>query len=107
MLPVNYDQLTRQRITYSDLFDQEGARVVGDSAYLALEDLRQAVLLDIRDRLQHTDKMITRTPDDTTPAVVLASDWYDDASRGAEIVALNNIPHPGFVPPESIRVASE
>ncbi|EAZ5304637.1 DNA circularization protein [Salmonella enterica] len=107
VLPVNYDQLTRQRTTYSDLFDQEGARVVGDSAYLALEDLRQAVLLDIRDRLQHTDKMITRTPGDTTPAVVLASDWYDDASRGAEIVALNNIPHPGFVPPEPIRTASE
>ncbi|MHA6305709.1 DNA circularization protein [Hafnia paralvei] len=107
VLPVSYDQLTRQRITYNKLFDQESCRVVGDLPFLALEDLRQAVSLDIRKRLQQTAKMITRTPDDVTPAVVLASDWYDDAARGAEIVALNNIPHPGFVPPRPLRVPSE
>lgn len=106
-LPVSYDQLTRQRMTYNKLFDQESCRVVGDLPFLALEDLRQAVSLDIRERLQKTAKMVTRTPDDVTPAVVLASTWYDDASRGAEIVALNNIPHPGFVPPEPLRVLSE
>jgi hypothetical protein len=107
VLPVSYDQLARQRTSYSQLFDRETCRVVGDDPFLRLEDLRQAVWLDIQKRLQLTAKTITRTPDDVTPAVVLAADWYDDASRGAEIVALNNIPHPGFVPPEPLRVASE
>lgn len=107
ILPVSYDQLTRQRVTYNQLFDRESGRVVGDLPFIALENLRQAVSLDIRNRLQKTAKMITRTPDDVTPAVVLASDWYDDAARGAEIVALNNIPHPGFVPPKPLRVESE
>lgn len=107
VMPVSYDQLTRQRVTYSQLFDRETCRVTGDDPFIRLENLRQAVLLDIQKRLQQSAKMITRTPDDVTPAVVLASTWYDDAGRGAEIVALNNIPHPGFVPPDPLRVASE
>lgn len=107
VLPVSYDQLSRQRISYGQLFDRESCRVSGDLAFMKLEDLRQAVWLDIQKRLQQAAKMITRTPDDVTPSVVLASDWFDDAARGAEIVALNNIPHPGFVPPEKLRVASE
>lgn len=107
VLPMSYDQLSRQRISYNQLFDREICRVVGDEPFIRFEDLRQAVWLDIQKRLQLTAKMVTRTPDDVTPAVVLAADWYDDASRGAEIVALNNIPHPGFVSPEPLRVASE
>ncbi len=107
VMPVSYDQLTRQRVTYSQLFDRETCRVNGDDPFVRLENLRQAVLLDIQKRLQQSAKMITRTPSDVTPAVVLASTWYDDAARGAEIVALNNIPHPGFVRPEQLRVASE
>lgn len=107
ILPVSYDQLTRQRIGYNQIFDRESCRVSGDLAFFRFEDLRQAVWLDIQKRLQQSAKMITRTPDDVTPSVVLASDWYDDAARGAEIVALNNIPEPGFVPPEPLRVTSE
>ncbi|ELA6496113.1 DNA circularization N-terminal domain-containing protein [Salmonella enterica] len=107
ILPASYDQLTQQRISYNQLFDRESCRVTGDVTFISFEDLRQAVWLDIQKRLQMASKMITRTPDDVTPAVVLGSDWYDDASRGAEIVALNDIPHPGFVPPDPLRVASE
>lgn len=107
VLPVSYDQLARQRTSYSQLFDRETCRVSGDEPFIRIEDLRQTVWLDIQKRLQLTAKTVTRTPDDVTPAVVLAADWYDDASRGAEIVALNNIPHPGFIPPEPLRVAYE
>lgn len=107
VMPINYDQLTRQRVSFNSLFDREFNRVSGDMPFIRMEDLRQAIWLDIQKRLQQASKMITRTPDGVTPAVVLASDWYDDAGRGAEIVALNNIPHPGFVPPEPLRVASE
>ncbi|SAF46690.1 DNA circularization protein [Enterobacter kobei] len=107
VLPASYDQLTRQNVSYSQLFDKETCRVVGDDPFVRLEDLRQAVWLDIQKRLQLSAKMVSRTPDDVTPAVVLAATWYDDAGRSAEIVALNNIPHPGFVPPNQLRVASE
>lgn len=107
VLPINYDQLTYQRVTWNRLFDEESCRVVGDLPFLALEELRQSVSLDIRKRLQQTARMVTRTPDEVSPAVVLASDWYDNAARGAEIVALNNIIHPGFVPVRPLRVPAE
>ncbi|HCD7552974.1 TPA: DNA circularization N-terminal domain-containing protein [Citrobacter farmeri] len=107
VLPASYDQLTRQRETYNRIFDTELCRVVGDEAFMRTEDLRQSIMLDVQKRLQQTAKMITRKPDDISPAVVLAADWYDNAGRGSEIVALNNIPHPGFVPPDNLRVASE
>ncbi|WP_455424791.1 DNA circularization protein [Dryocola sp. LX212] len=106
VLPVSYDQLTRQRVTYNRLFDQEASRVQGDLPFMMLEDLRQAVSLDIQRRLQQTAKAVVRKPDEVSPAVILAADWYDDAARGAEIVAMNDIIHPGFVPPRPLRVAS-
>lgn len=107
LMPATYDQLTQQRISYNRLFDRESCRIDGDLPFLRLEDLRQAVSLDIRKRLQQTAKTVTRTPPDVLPAVVLASDWYDDASRCDEIIALNALPHPGFVPAETLRVSSE
>lgn len=107
VLPVSYDQLTYQRVTYNRLFDEESCRGVGDLPFLALEDLRQAVSLDIRKRLQQSARMTVRTPDQVEPVVVLASDWYDNAGRGAEIVALNNIIHPGFVPARPLRAPAE
>lgn len=106
-LPVSYDELTAQRISFNQIFDNETCRADGDRVFLALENLRQTVFLDIHNRLQRSAKMVTRQPDSVLPAVVLASDWYDDASRGAEIVALNDIPHPAFVPPKNLRVAAE
>lgn len=103
-LPVSYDQLNRLRFSFNHLFDQESTRIVGDDAYLALEALRVAVSQDIRNRLTQVGKMTTRTPLEVTPAVVLAADWYDDAGRADEIVARNDIAHPGFVPPNPLRV---
>lgn len=107
IMPASYDQLTRQRVTYNQLFDRESCRVNGDFVFSSLERLRQTIWLDIQKRLQRSSKMITRTPDEVSSAVVLAAEWYDDAGRGLEIVALNNIPHPGFVPAEPLRAATE
>jgi prophage DNA circulation protein len=37
-------------------------------------------------------------PQATQPALVLAYSLYEDASRDADIIARNNVRHPGFVP---------
>lgn len=106
-LPVSYDQLAAERSSYTELFDQETARAVGDNGYQGLETLRIATSKDLRHRLIQAGKMTTRTPVEVIPAIVLAADWYDDAARANEIVARNNIPHPGFVPPAPLRVSIE
>ena len=48
-------------------------------------------------------RSVTRTPSDTVPALVLAAEWYDDAARAGELIAKNNLSHPGFVPPDPLR----
>jgi len=37
----------------------------------------------------------------------IAQFLYGDGSRADEIIARNNIPHPGFVSPEPLQVLSE
>ena len=51
-------------------------------------------------------RLTTYTPGTTLPAVVLAYDLYEDASRSDELVRRNGLSHPGFVPPEPLKVLS-
>lgn len=69
-----------------------------DEVFNALADLRTAVVRDINTRAADMARLIPYTPKATLPAVVLAYMIYGDASRDADIVARNNIAHPGFVP---------
>lgn len=52
-------------------------------------------------------RLSTVTPLEVTPALVLAWRQHADATRAGEIIARNGIRHPGFVPAEPLRIASE
>jgi prophage DNA circulation protein len=41
------------------------------------------------------------------PALVLAYDYYGDASRDSEIIERNNVKHGGFVPSEPLKMLNE
>lgn len=75
-----------------------------DATYAALQDARSKVWKDLTDRSRDGARLTTRTPPDTTPAVVLAYDYYEDAERATDIVTRNRLRHPGFVPPIPLRV---
>jgi len=75
-----------------------------DNAYTALTDARGVVWQDLTTRARDSARLSTKTPPETTPALVLAYDWYEDASRATEIVTRNQIRHPGFVPPLPLKV---
>lgn len=68
-----------------------------DDVFNALSDLRTAVVRDINTRASDLSKLIPYTPKATLPAVVLAYMIYGDAIKDAEIIARNEIEHPGFV----------
>ena len=68
-----------------------------DDVFVALTDLRTAVVNDINTRAVDLSKVVAYTPKATMPAVVLAYRLYGDATRDQEIVARNSISHPGFV----------
>ena len=70
---------------------------VDDIVYLSLLDLRVAVNNDIRSRGADLTRLKKFTPLTTLPALVISHQLYGDASREGEVVARNNIRHPGFV----------
>lgn len=98
-----HDELEDTRQTVISAIDKESERTTDDGVYQALRDLRRELVSTLRQQQQHSSKLVTRTPSDTVPALVLAAEWYDDAGRADELIAKNNLSHPGFVPPEPLR----
>lgn len=75
-----------------------------DQVYAALMKARAAVWKDLTTRARESARLTTLTPNEVTPALVLAYDYYEDASRDTDIVARNGIRHPGFVPVLPMKV---
>ena len=70
----------------------------GDPLFVALTDLRVAMVRDITTRGANLARVVSYRPGATLPALALAYDLYGDATRDQEIVTRNRISHPGFVP---------
>lgn len=101
---ATWDDLTDIRSALNDAIDREQLRAADDSVFLALATLRADVNRDISTRLAQVEKTVTRTASEPIPALVLAAEWYDDATRENEILYRNEIAHPGFVPVKALRV---
>lgn len=101
---ATWDDLTDIRSALNDAIDREQLRTTDDGVFLALGTLRADVNKDISSRLAQVEKTITRSPGEPIPAIVLAAEWYDDATRESEILYRNDIAHPGFVPVKALRV---
>lgn len=98
-----YDDTIGLRNNLTAALDAESLNA-SDSTYAALQDARSKVWKDLTERSRDGARLTTRTPAETTPAVVLAYDYYEDAGRAGDIVARNRLRHPGFVPPAPLRV---
>lgn len=98
-----HDETISLRNNLSAALDAESL-VASDDVYEALQDARGKVWQDLTERARDSARLTTVSPPDTTPALVLAYDYYEDAARDGDIVARNGIRHPGFVPPEPLRV---
>lgn len=85
-----------------------GGDPIDDGLFDSLASLRLAVTEDLSTRAGRLPAVRNHTPEASLPALVLAHNLYGDASREAEIVSLNNIPHPGrVVGGRSLEVLSE
>lgn len=69
-----------------------------DESYVALTDLKVAMVRDIAARGADLARVLTITPAATLPALVIAHQLYGDTASEADIVARNRVRHPGFVP---------
>ena len=99
-----YQDAMALRTTLTKAIDGELGAASSDDLYQAWADLRGAIYDDLTLRARKAARLQTITPPDTTPALALAYDLYEDAGRDAEIVTRNAIRHPGFVPSEPLLV---
>lgn len=99
-----WDELVDVRDTLNDAIDKELSRITDDRLFLALRRVKSDLNNDIKTRLTQASKTVIRTPDEVTPALVLAATWFDNAGRESDIVKRNAVAHPGFVPVSPLRV---
>lgn len=99
-----WDELVDVRDTLNDAIDKELSRITDDRLFLALRRVKSDLNNDIKTRLTQASKTVIRTPDEVTPALVLAATWFDNADRESDIVKRNAVAHPGFVPVSPLRV---
>ena len=69
-----------------------------DDLYPGLSSLRAAVVKDIAARGADLARVVSYTPVQTMPALLLAHQLYGDATQGAAIITRNKSRHPGFIP---------
>lgn len=102
-----YDDLIAVRNEILEAIDEEVLKVSSDSIYEALCESRSAVFEAITQRAENQARLVSYRPSSVQPALVLAYDYYGDASREAEIVGRNKIRHSGFVPAIELKLLNE
>lgn len=85
------------RAAITDALDAEVERTQNDEAFVALIALRAEVVKGIPSAGQDLPSLISYTPRETLPALLVAHQLYGDASRADELAARNRPRHPGFM----------
>ena len=104
---VSYDDMISTRNEILDALDSEMLKTESDAVYQALEEARAAVYQDITVRAENRARCVDYTPPDVMPALVLAYEYYGDATREAEIIERNRIAHGSFVPVKPLKLLNE
>lgn len=101
------DEALAVRDTLADRLDAQAEAAADDDLFAALLKLRGELVQAVPGDAMSLPRLVTVERPATVPAIVLAYDLYEDASRAAEIIARNRIRHPLFVPGgRPIQVAS-
>lgn len=100
----SYDELVQVRDEMLDAIEYEILNETDDMMYLALVDARAVVHRVITDRATEYERLKTVRPDDVFPALVLAYDYHDDATRDIEIARRNGVAREGFCPADDLKV---
>lgn len=104
-VPVANDVIAA-RDALDDAFWQ--AALKADSTfYPTINAARQQVVKHLTAVAASGVQLVSVTPTETLPALVLAYRRFGDATRNGEIVQRNQINHPGFVPAVPLQVALE
>ncbi|ETK18097.1 DNA circularization N-terminal domain-containing protein [Pseudomonas sp. FH1] len=93
----SYEAAIAVRTELSDRLDGESESTSNDLVYVAVTDLRTAVVQAVPDPEQDLPRLATFSPRQTLPSLVVAYQLYGDASRAEDIVLRNDPRRPGFL----------
>lgn len=99
--PVSFDDAENVRSRVVDAIDNE-ITVAGDEGnddtFLALKQLRAAVVQDLTSRGAALAPLVTYNLGANMPALALAYRFYQDIVRTDQLIAFADPPHPAFMP---------
>jgi len=93
----SYESAIAVRTELADRLDVESESTGDDLVYVALTDLRTAVVQAVPDPDQDLPRLAKFSPRQTLPSLVVAYQLYGDAGRADDIVARNDPRRPGFL----------
>jgi prophage DNA circulation protein len=93
----SYESAITVRTELADGLDEESETTTSDLVYVAVTDLRTAVVQAVPDPEQDLPRLATFSPRQTLPSLVVAYQLYGDAGRAEDIVVRNDPRRPGFL----------
>lgn len=93
----SYESALTVRTELADSLDHESESTDNDLVYVALTDLRTAVVQAVPDPDQDLPRLAKFSPRQTLPSLVVAYQLYGNAGRADDIVARNEPRRPGFL----------
>ncbi|VVO19893.1 hypothetical protein PS712_04146 [Pseudomonas fluorescens] len=93
----SYESAIAVRTELADRLDEESEATNSDLVYIAITDLRTAVVQAVPDPELDLPRLATFSPRQTLPSLVVAYQLYGDASRAEDIVTRNDPRRPGFL----------
>lgn len=96
------------RDSIADALDVECENTPSDDVYQTLLGLRSLTLKSVPPEGGRLPSLVEYTPPATIPAIVLSYQLYGDIAKAEELLAINQIRHPGFIPGmEKIKVLAD
>jgi prophage DNA circulation protein len=92
----DYASAVAARDAIADLLDEQ-TELAGDDAYPALVELRSALVLAVPGETSALPQLVTFTPTESVPSLVLAWKLYRNVTGEADILARNTVKNPMFL----------
>lgn len=104
---ISVDELLEVRDRLMAAIDNELQNpLISDDLFINLLQARSVVFSTLTSKAEGLSQLLTIETPQVEPAVVLAYDYYDDASRSSEIETRNRVIHGAFCPSE-LRILSK
>ncbi|HEU4604063.1 MAG TPA: DNA circularization N-terminal domain-containing protein [Steroidobacteraceae bacterium] len=95
---ASLDDVIALRDELVSVLDDQAERAQSDDAYYGIVDVRTAMVIDLQTRGAPLARIVSYTLPESTSALVLAYDLYEDLDFEADLIARNAVRDPNFLP---------